>query len=321
MTELAFKSSMPGQADSLLRKLGDYPNPALPESLGFQPSLLRYKVKTSEETQRKTGYEALTSNSDIVSKVVAVDSSKIWYDDDDWLGDAEKRLGSSETLESIARKRAIQDATIGWCKENNIREHVQEAIEKLCPFRYRAELLRYGVKFDLYTNRTAPFWHPDWDDGHALFVGLINLSKDSSRAAVSIKGAEILDFTRDMNKLTALHAAASSMRSNLMKWPGYEALGQLGEDQPFGEIRWFNDAVLVHRTPPHATNTLNRTSHDLNALNRNFFVGPNPPFDLPERLLSPEMKRSDRYNLNGPAPTASRALLRITVRQWRKHKE
>lgn len=316
VTILAFKTDLRAAAHSLLERLHDYPSNR--ENLGFQPSLLRYKVKQSDDVVRSQEYDTFAERGSLASKVISVTSKKSWYDDDDWLAGS-KRLGASEDLELVPRKEEIERAMLTWVKEGEIRQHVEHAIDQLCPDVHRSKLSRYGVKFDLYTNRIAPGWHQDWDDGHALFIGLINLTRSETGELVSIKGAELLDFTSCVMPPSSL-PGASEMRKNLMSSRAcYGELTSLGEDQPFGEIRWFNDPMIVHRTPPYAANTLSRGTHDLQELNKTFSVG-GQGFDLPNQLLTQEMRDSSRYNLNGPAPQTGRALLRITVRESRKHK-
>jgi len=331
MTRLAFALDISDSIRELLTHLNGYPLET--ENLGFQPSLLRYKVRKKKHIQgkkRENEYGPVGTNDEtIVSKLIAVDSTRTYYDDDDWLGPKEKvskRLGDSVKLESGERKREIEQAMMAWWKKANIGDHVSDAVAALSPLTLDPSLRKsgYGVKFDLYTNRTSPGWHQDWDDGHALFVALVNLSKHGGRE-VAIKGTEILDFTQDasnaFSELTLQNAGCSVQRKQLMTCKLYERddLAKLTEDQPFGEIRWFNDAVLVHRTPPYAVNTLTRGSYDLTELNKDVSVNGAGSNNMPFGKLQDEHKDGTRYDFNGPAPVTGRALLRITVRERRRH--
>src|SRR5215813_9610191 len=62
MTTVMLISNLQEQAHALLDALGDYPTQR--EDQGLQPSLLRYKVRTSEEVSlsKKQGYDALGSS-------------------------------------------------------------------------------------------------------------------------------------------------------------------------------------------------------------------------------------------------------------------
>ena len=165
-------------------------------------------------------------------------------------------------------------------------------------------------------------------------------AQNKKRQGVPIPGTEILNFATDDARKShpaewkTVFDAASPLRKALIRNQDYEA-GSLAtaELQPFGQMRWFNDAVLVHRTPPFHVNTLTARlerfetkktpPHKLEDLNKRFTVGIIPKFvsfEFPnDNMVSNILYRDEnRYKMNQAFdPNVSRALLRITVRQLR----
>jgi hypothetical protein len=273
-----------------------------------------------------------------MAKVLPSSSKKVWYGDDDYSAGTGGRLGEVKK-KSIVKE--VETMIQSWYETYKISGLVVDAIRNLWP-KELTPLTGYGVKLHLYKNRVLPGWHQDWDDGCALFVGLMNVTRDTSKGEVSIPGTEILNFATEESRKShpgewnrALDAA-SPLRKDLIKYNGYDPTPLKPEPlQPFGEMRWFNDAVLVHRTPPFHVNTLTKDleknqkqktpPYKLVDLNKIFTVSTLGSF-YEEFIFTADNKMvpdgplwdEDHYQMNVPFdPNVNRALLRITVRQLR----
>jgi hypothetical protein len=343
MTALLITQQATDAARALLEALKEIAKTEGEQS--FYPSVLRLKVKPSDVIEERApntakddrGYYASQAGGvTVMAKVLPTSSEKVWYGDDDYKGGKGTRLGEVNK-KSTAEK--VETLVKSWYETNKISGLVVDAIKNLWPTELKP-LTGYGVKLDLYTNRVLPGWHQDWDDGCALFVGLMNVTRHTENGEVSIPGTEILNFATEESRKShgsewgRLLSEATSLRQALINYKGYDVNSlKTTASQPFGEMRWFNDAVLVHRTPPFHANTLRvlqniAQPYKLADLNKIFTVSNLEPrfyqaFEfkddkmVPDGLLRNEgyYKMDERFD-----PKVNRALLRITVRQLRDSK-
>jgi hypothetical protein len=168
------------------------------------------------------------------------------------------------------------------------------------PLKAQREL---SMKVDVYTDRTQYGWHKDWNDGHALVVGLLNVSENSLSSAelVFLEG----DLTEDQFIQQGVNRPSSPTRTAMRALvhalnPAEHFIEK--SDHKSGQIRWFNDVVWVHRTPPMNNKQVNNATFGIGA-----GFGTLPPFvRAPEKAGHPT-----RYV---PADVGRRMLLRVTIR-------
>jgi hypothetical protein len=181
---------------------------------------------------------------------------------------------------------------------------IHDVLSVLVPNNLLRAQTELSMKVDVYTDRTVYGWHKDWNDGHALVVGLLNVSQNalSSAELVFVQGDTGEDDLIRDSRIRHSSTTRTAMR-RLVPTPAktfYEK-----EDQPSGEIRWFNDVVWVHRTPPMG-NFGHRDAHSVT------FSIANDKVLLPLFVADPT--NAGNAALYADADQGRRMLLRVTIR-------
>lgn len=165
---------------------------------------------------------------------------------------------ASRVRSSLRKKHPDFDVALGSTpKRRSPLRTINKALRTLVPDEVRKRSDKLSMKVDAYTNRVLLGWHKDGNDQHALILGLLNISDGPI-------GSTELFFAPDVNARAELDGIATNrlrpaskrrkaMLDRLAKGRDVENTQRVFhrfDEQKVGEIRWFNDAVWVHRTPP-----------------------------------------------------------------------
>lgn len=189
---------------------------------------------------------------------------------------------------------------------------INEALSTLVPEDVRKLGNKLSMKVDTYTNRELFGWHKDGNDQHALILGLLNIS-DGPIGSTELFFAPDTNAPKELagmaeNRLRPASKCRKAMLDRLAEGKDVdntELFFHQFDEQKVGEIRWFNDAVWVHRTPPLMRFVDANQTH---AVINNCF------FDVP-RDIQFETGKRDAYEkgISNLVPR-QRMLIRITIR-------
>ena len=188
---------------------------------------------------------------------------------------------------------------------------INEALSALVPEEIRKHSNKLSMKVDVYTNRTLLGWHKDGNDEHALILGLLNISNGPIGSTELFfdpntnAPAELAWIEQHLLRPASVRRKAMLDRiKDLKDVANTEQRFHPFEKQEVGEIRWFNDAVWVHRTPP-----LNRFD---DAYREKVFVN-GCDFTVPQKIKDLTSDRTKYENVDHLVPQG-RMLVRITIR-------
>lgn len=136
-------------------------------------------------------------------------------------------------------------------------EMINKALMTLVPDDILKLSNKLSIKVDTYTDRTLCGWHKDGNDEHALILGLLNVS-DGAIASTEMYFDPDTNANIELDEIALNHLRPASVRRKAMLErirarkgvASKELVYRQFDKQPVGEIRWFNDAVWIHRTPP-----------------------------------------------------------------------
>ena len=185
-------------------------------------------------------------------------------------------------------------------------KRINDVLEKLIPQDILKTLTSLSMKVDIYTDRLNLAWHKDWDTGHALVVGLLNVSANalSSTELVLLPDDNSEQKLIDERTIRTASKTRTSMRGRIPQaLHGKPKKFVTTKPQSSGEMVWFNDVVWVHRTPPMGAFK--------NANSTYFTIGSG-------KSQSPDfvniVKEGQQEKTYAEKDTGARELLRVTIR-------